>query len=382
MSVVIRCSLGLAAALGAMAAFTVPATADHLGFQHSNNCVREDVPVDFMESDIGLMIDLVFAECGSTATSELYHGDYRRVSNWPNSDGSISAGNARLDAVVYDTLFSNANPCRNNNNADPVTVSPGCIENQIGVDFDPPITLAASINDDDTSAVTIEDRTGAGGDNPFLPGQLVDAGLGVGGFDCVIFIKNGTPKLADIICDMNMWYTDDFGNIVYGLRDYNFGQPINRLLLMWIMGPNPTGSMEVTNDFCSAINAGGAIPARDFAGDLMLTEDPSDYALGIDALREETSITAAADYLRVYGEPTQPFNLVSCFGTAAYCDPTEPTPDPTAVPPQVSGNACNRNVGAAAPPEIRVNQTIPGNSGFYSTQGGGSGFGELDNPFD
>jgi len=389
MSILSKCSLGFATALSAVVAFTVPATATDNGFQHSNNCVETDVPIDFLETDIGLLVDLVFERCGST----LMHGNYRRVSNQPNPDGAISAGNARLDAVVYDSEFRNPPQkpdCDIGGQAvgGAIKVVPKCIKAQIGVDFIPKITLSANIDvTTDTSAITITDTTDDDviATTTFLPGQLVDAGSGVGGFDCVILIKKGVPKVADIICDMNMWYDD--GGIVYGLKDYDFGQPVNRFLLMWMMGPNPTGSMFVTDLFCDAVNAcdetGCAIPERNFGdeeeeveGDLSLTEDPSDYANN-HLEREETSISASASYLRVYGEPAAPFNLLSCFGTVAYCDVTEPSPGDG----EVSGNACNRNFGSTGKLEYSFNQTLPGNPGSTSTQGGGVSYFDICNPF-
>jgi len=373
---------GVTFVLVAVVTFGAPAKADHLGFQHSNNCVRQSVPIDtFKEDDIGTLVDLVYSECGSTETTTLFNGIYRRVSNQPNPNPAAatapvpSAGDARKDMVVYDSAYSAGNlpgnqPCENSGGiTGNIAVSPACIQAQIGVAFNPQITLKANVTISG-NVVTVKDTTGAPG--PFPAGQLVDAGPGLGGMECVMMIKNGTPKLADIVCDMDEWYEDASHNVQYGIRDYNFGQPVNRLLIFWLMGPNPTGSMAVTNSFCSAVLAGGAVPARNFAdGSLALQEDASDYALGDSVLREEWSMAASTAYIQLYGEHPTAYNLISCLGTATYCDNGELPPD--ADSGRLSGNSCTEAAGAAAPADFRVTNTVPFNASM--TQGGAFGSG-------
>jgi len=164
MSLVTKCYIGLAAALGAAVVFTAPAMATHQGFQHSNNCVAQNVMIDFNEDDIGRIIDLLYENCGNTAETTLGNSLYRRVSNYPNPDETlVSEGNARRDMVVFDTKFRNSgpgnNPCKIGNagggGVDSIEVSAGCIEKQIGVDFDPPVDLEADLQLGNPSAVTI-----------------------------------------------------------------------------------------------------------------------------------------------------------------------------------------------------------------------------------
>lgn len=325
------------------------------GVKCSQNTIVRGIPLNnFKENDIGLIVDLVYDICNNSDVTVMPNGPYRRVSNAPGptrdkGQDVISEGDARHDLVVWDSKDSPGGL-----SSGMAMVDSAGIDAQVGMS--PGITLSAtfsstSIPNGAGKLLTVTDTTGAGAD--YSP-QLVDAGLfggvRVGGLDAIVSIKNGTPKTADLICDVNMWYSTDGTNIQYGV--YQLETDVtNRLLLMWAMGPSGAGTSAAITSMCNAWNAGGAVPIRDYdqtppvftnrPGSVPAGVDPvSSYASGRAYLREVETVAVPGRAIRVAGDPELPANETACRGIATYCDVTEPTPQNG-----FSGNSCTKRPG-------------------------------------
>jgi hypothetical protein len=337
------------------------------GTKCSTNTIVRNIPLpNFKEDDIGLIVDLVIDICNRSDFTHLADGPYRRISNapgpnpLPGAPGGFSEGDATHDLIVWDSK----NSIRGGNIPAKVAVSAADIASQIGISPGAPVTADVTLN---SATLTIMDTTGVGGSSPspFVPGQLIDAGPGIGGLDAAVTIKNGTPKTADLICDQNMYFLSG-ANVVYGFTGFDVSaQPVNRLLLFWSAGPSAMGTMTAINAACIAFNPADGVPAVMDPN----APDPRSYA-NTSLVRQNETVAFPGRGVREFGDPSLPTSLTSCNGVAAYCDETEPTP----LVAGQSGNACNRNLGfssARSPFDDALNALNPS---YTSTSGGSTTF--------
>lgn len=398
-----RTSSCLAAiAMAATAQVGAAQTADYA--PGSRNTVVRDVPIMFSEEDYGRIVELMFDECTSGDNTVMFNGPYRRVANVVRADGNgnnktltgtpvNSAGDARLDYVVL-----RVNNLPSVNQTKTVEVTAGDVEDQLGIkvagNSSNTVVLSAEVSRADNGnglpTYTVRDTS--------PPTQILDAGrditatppVEVGGVDAMMIIKNGQPKTADMICDMNAWWlTSDppttANDFEYGFKDFVISNNnANYMYLFWAAGPSGLESAANIATVDDLFNP-STTPTRDDEG-VYLDPDESDSCpapgqtlspalscVGADWTREERTDVALGKYQSFFGDTSKPINVTAFGGNfASYCDPTEPTPDPLGTDPVTgsenagpSGNACNRNRGLSGGPSVTITSTLEENAGLW-----------------
>ncbi|MCP1337887.1 hypothetical protein [Futiania mangrovi] len=377
---------GLALSAGAVS----PALAqsdyiDDVPIQRSTNTVVRNIPLDsFKEADIGYLVDLMLQQCESPVT-QMVNASYRRISNAPGPVlATPSSANANHDYVVWDS-GSGFNPnksirVRASEIAEQIGVNPG-----VNLDADPD-TQTKSDATGTYDTLTIRDITSF---SPALAAavQLVDAGNNAAGFDAIMGIKNGTPKTAFVVCDMNMYYVEN-GQLYYGVKNFKLLEPVNRLLVFWSMGSSAAGTVPAMDAFCAAMNP-PAVASDPRTNPLAAVPDPessdprdfsSSYA-NTHLLREGLTTSVTGNTIIVYGDNTgrrstnsAAANHTACEGSkasakTAFCDPTEPIPDTDAG--EVSGNACIKKNGRPTVPDVKLHTANGSNTSCLSSLSGG-----------
>jgi len=381
----------LAAAFGALLFAPSPSPAQTPDYAPGSiNTVVRNIDVDFRENDFGALVELVVDECTGD-NSVMFNGPYRRIANkaastkangMPNPiDGSpsVSLGDARLDYLVFKLTQIEGSGAKF------AKITVGDVLAQTGVNLggsSGTVVLSATLNLG-TTTISVEDTTPA-------DSQILDAGPAVGGVDAVMVIKNGTPKTADIVCDMNMWVLDDANDpegFHYGVKDYVFSQnTVNSVVLFYAMGPSGAESLANVTNICGKFNPDGKTPLRNEDGSYIpptsnscpagTVFQPGLACVGNAWTREEKSDGLIGNVVRFFGDPEQPANFTSCGPQAGYCDPTEPIPEPIgdggtgSANSAPSGNACNKNRGLSGAPNINISSTLQENAGQWLKIGG------------